>query len=48
MDDGWFGARTSERAGLGDWTPNPRRFPRGLAPLAAEVRRLGMRFGLWL
>ncbi|MEV6841906.1 alpha-galactosidase [Actinoplanes sp. NPDC051411] len=48
MDDGWFGARTSERAGLGDWTPNPHRFPRGLAPLAAEVRRLGMRFGLWL
>jgi alpha-galactosidase len=48
MDDGWFGARTSERAGLGDWAPNPHRFPRGLAPLVAEVRRLGMRFGLWL
>jgi len=48
MDDGWFGARTSERAGLGDWFPNPRRFPRGLKPLADEVRRLGMRFGLWV
>jgi alpha-galactosidase len=48
MDDGWFGARTSERAGLGDWAPNPARFPRGLGPLIAEVRRLGMRFGLWL
>jgi alpha-galactosidase len=48
MDDGWFGARTSERAGLGDWAPNPDRFPRGLEPLIAEVRRLGMRFGLWL
>lgn len=21
VDDGWFGARTSDRAGLGDWTP---------------------------
>jgi len=48
LDDGWFGARTSERAGLGDWAPNPARFPRGLGPLVAEVRRLGMRFGLWL
>ncbi|WP_127500612.1 alpha-galactosidase [Actinoplanes solisilvae] len=48
MDDGWFGARTGEHAGLGDWTPNPKRFPDGLRPLAAEVRRLGMRFGLWI
>jgi alpha-galactosidase len=48
MDDGWFGARGSDRAGLGDWSPNPSRFPEGLAPLAAEVHRLGMRFGLWV
>jgi alpha-galactosidase len=48
MDDGWFGARTGDHAGLGDWAPNPTRFPRGLRPLAAEVRRLGMRFGLWV
>jgi alpha-galactosidase len=48
MDDGWFGARTSDRAGLGDWTPNPVRFPAGLRPLAQEVRRLGMRFGVWV
>lgn len=27
VDDGWFGKRTSDRAGLGDWTPNPDRFP---------------------
>jgi alpha-galactosidase len=47
-DDGWFGARTGDHAGLGDWVPNPVRFPRGLGPLAAEVRRLGMRFGLWV
>ncbi|WP_432253615.1 alpha-galactosidase [Streptomyces sp. HNM1019] len=48
VDDGWFGARTSERAGLGDWTPNPDRFPHGLKPLADEVHALGMEFGIWV
>ncbi|MEW2258091.1 alpha-galactosidase [Streptomyces sp. NPDC047869] len=48
VDDGWFGARTSDRAGLGDWTPNPDRFPHGLGPLADQVHGLGMRFGVWV
>ena len=48
MDDGWFGARTSDRAGLGDWTPNRERFPDGLNSLIDEVHRLGMGFGLWV
>ncbi|MEU8874335.1 alpha-galactosidase [Streptomyces javensis] len=48
VDDGWFGARTSDRAGLGDWTPNPDRFPHGLKPLADQVHALGMRFGVWV
>ncbi|MCC9306565.1 alpha-galactosidase [Kitasatospora sp. RB6PN24] len=48
LDDGWFGARTSDRAGLGDWTPRPAAFPDGLRPLADEVHRLGMSFGLWV
>jgi len=48
VDDGWFGGRVSDHAGLGDWTPNPERFPHGLRALSAEVRRLGMRFGLWV
>jgi len=48
VDDGWFGGRTSDHAGLGDWAPNPARFPHGLRPLSAEVHRLGMRFGLWV
>jgi alpha-galactosidase len=30
MDDGWFGKRNNDRAGLGDWTVNPQKFPRGL------------------
>ncbi|GGW82537.1 alpha-galactosidase [Streptomyces lucensis JCM 4490] len=48
VDDGWFGARTGDRAGLGDWTPGPDRFPNGLGPLAEEVHGLGMRFGIWV
>lgn len=48
VDDGWFGARRDDRAGLGDWTPSPDRFPDGLEPLADTVHRLGMRFGLWV
>ena len=48
MDDGWFGARRADNAGLGDWTPYPKAFPNGLRPLADEVHRLGMAFGLWV
>ncbi|MEU3985975.1 alpha-galactosidase [Streptomyces sp. NPDC026672] len=48
VDDGWFGARRNDDAGLGDWTPTPERFPNGLRPLAEAVHGLGMRFGLWV
>lgn len=48
VDDGWFGKRTSDRAGLGDWEPNPDRFPAGLKPLADDVHALGMQFGIWV
>ncbi|MFF3246691.1 alpha-galactosidase [Streptomyces sp. NPDC002870] len=48
VDDAWFGQRTSDRAGLGDWTPNAERFPQGLGPLADEVHALGMQFGIWV
>ncbi|WP_276314974.1 alpha-galactosidase [Streptomyces sp. WAC 06738] len=48
IDDGWFSTRTHDRAGLGDWWPNPARFPNGLAPFAREVHRLGMAFGIWV
>ncbi|MFE7468753.1 alpha-galactosidase [Streptomyces sp. NPDC057499] len=48
VDDAWFAGRTSDRAGLGDWTPDRDRFPGGLKPLADEVRGLGMRFGIWV
>jgi alpha-galactosidase len=48
MDDGWFGGRHHDRAGLGDWTVNREKFPRGLGPLIEGVNDLGMRFGLWV
>jgi alpha-galactosidase len=48
MDDGWFGARDNDRAGLGDWYVNPRKFPDGLKPLIDRVQALGMQFGLWV
>jgi alpha-galactosidase len=48
MDDGWFGGRRSDNAGLGDWQPNPDGFPSGLRPLVEHVHGLGMGFGLWV
>jgi alpha-galactosidase len=48
MDDGWFGRRDNDLAGLGDWWPNPEKFPDGLGPLITHVHGLGMRFGLWV
>lgn len=48
VDDGWFAGRNSDRAGLGDWTPDPAAFPDGLGPLIDQVTALGMRFGLWV
>ena len=48
MDDGWFGERNNDTAGLGDWFPNPQKFPHGLKPLIDKVHSLGMDFGLWV
>ena len=47
MDDGWFGSRRDDRAGLGDWYVSAQVWPDGLGPLADYVRSLGMEFGLW-
>jgi alpha-galactosidase len=48
MDDGWYGQRNSQTAGLGDWYVNPQKFPAGLKPLIDKVHSLGMDFGLWV
>jgi alpha-galactosidase len=48
MDDGWFGQRKTDHAGLGDWYVNKQKFPHGLKPLIDKVHELKMDFGLWV
>ena len=48
LDDGWFGGRRNDSAGLGDWDVSPDVYPEGLGPLITHVRSLGMEFGLWV
>ena len=48
VDDGWFGQRHHDRAGLGDWYVNAEKFPAGLSPLIERVNQLGMDFGIWV
>ncbi len=47
LDDGWFGSRDNDKAGLGDYTVNDKKLGRGLKGLAQAVNALGMEFGLW-
>jgi alpha-galactosidase len=48
LDDGWFGSRRNDRAGLGDWVVSSDAHPAGLAPIIDHVRSLGMDFGIWV
>ena len=58
MDDGWFGVeypRNNDTLGLGDWTPNPAKFPQGLRPFIDKVTSMkvlnepkAMKFGIWV
>jgi alpha-galactosidase len=48
LDDGWFGNRRNDTAGLGDWYVAVDVWPDGLNPLIDHVRKLGMEFGLWV
>ena len=41
LDAGWF-------RGVGDWQPNPEKFPHGLASIADHAHRRGLKFGLWV
>jgi alpha-galactosidase len=47
LDDGWFGSRRDDQAGLGDWWPSEDWYPDGLQPLISYVKDLGMEFGIW-
>ena len=48
LDDGWFGKRTNDSKGLGDWTENKKRLPKGLEGLANKINQLGLQFGVWV
>ncbi|HEX7361784.1 MAG TPA: alpha-galactosidase [Bryobacteraceae bacterium] len=41
IDAGWF-------SGVGDWYPDPKKFPQGLAAIADEAHRVGLKLGLWV
>ena len=47
LDDGWFGQRNNDKAGLGDYHVNPKKLPKGMKGLANDINALGMDFGLW-
>ncbi|WP_413806720.1 alpha-galactosidase [Streptomyces sp. OE57] len=48
VDDGWFTGRADDTGGLGDWYPDPVAFPEGFGRFVADVRALGLDFGLWI
>lgn len=47
LDDGWFGNRNHDKAGLGDWVVNEKKLPGGIGRLAKDINRMGLQFGLW-
>lgn len=47
LDDGWFGKRNNDFAGLGDWVENIKKLPGGIKYIANAVNKMGMKFGLW-
>ena len=47
LDDGWFGKRNNDLAGLGDWVENRKKLPGGIKYIANKVNKMGMKFGLW-
>lgn len=48
LDDGWFGSRDSDNAGLGDWFVNTDKLKGGLTDLVTGINGLGMKFGIWI
>ena len=49
LDDGWFKGRNDDTTSLGDWFPDPVKYPNGLHPIVDYViDEKGMEFGLWV
>lgn len=47
LDDGWFGQRSDDKTGLGDWYVNEDKISGGLRSLVEKVNHTGLKFGLW-
>ena len=47
LDDGWFGKRNNDMAGLGDWFVNEEKLAGGLDSVINYCKKKGMKFGLW-
>lgn len=47
LDDGWFKGRNDDTSSLGDWVADEKKFPLGIAQLAKDVQKRGIKFGLW-
>ena len=47
LDDGWFGKRNDDTAGLGDYSINTKKLPDGMSGLSEKIQKLGLQFGLW-
>ena len=48
LDDGWFGKRNDDLAGLGDWFVNEDKLGGRMKELIYWVHRKGLKFGLWI
>lgn len=48
LDDGWFGKRNDDHAGLGDYWVNEKKLPNGIIGLSKRIHDMDMLFGLWV
>ena len=47
LDDGWFGRRTDDSKGLGDYDVNKKKLHRGLKGISKYTNDKKLKFGLW-
>lgn len=48
LDDGWFSNRNNDDSSLGDWRSNKEKTLGGLSNLSKEIKKLGLKFGIWM
>ena len=48
LDDGWFGSRSDDNRGLGDWYVNEEKMGGTLTSLVERINQLGLKFGIWI